>query len=372
MRVWPMRPQRKHSRSVLPFSPPSPLRFSENLLAVPDFQAIQLSIVTFHRFVTSGMMVAVFVTQISHHHWSETAGTTVDDCHDVSLLFCMIWEQMLLGCHLLFKFSGAHGKKNSQSHVFWQLVSSAFSVALFQIFPGLDGVSILAAFGGDKICLLSAADGAHKAASLRPVSAIVPNLVLVQLLGQSPELLLPSSRPKNVALLDPSRSSLCFHVEGVSQRLAASGSLRPSSPASALRALRRRSPPPNMTKFSNSAHSSFRTSRAPKSSAPPAGCATSYRPYCGEHSVLGASLGVLQTLFAGAPAVRGWFAPPTWQRWDLVRRREGSATMQTCAARLDLHTFVTSFPSACLCLQVPFVSPFTVLFLLILHECVRT
>ena len=49
------------------FPPPLPLirtRFSETLLAAPDFQAVQFSIVTFHRFVTTGMIVAVFVTQI--------------------------------------------------------------------------------------------------------------------------------------------------------------------------------------------------------------------------------------------------------------------------------------------------------------------
>ena len=68
--------------------------------------------------------------------------------------------------------------------------------------------SILAAFGGDKICLLSstlipAAEGSYKTAR----SATVPNLVLVQLLGQFLELLLPSSRSRNVAILGPSHSS---------------------------------------------------------------------------------------------------------------------------------------------------------------------
>ena len=105
-----MRPQRKHSLSVLPFPPRLPAwirkRNSENLLAVPDFQAVQLSIVTRHRFVTTGKMVGVFVTQISHHHWSKTAGTNVDDCHDVSLHLRTIWEQMLLGCQLFFKVCG--------------------------------------------------------------------------------------------------------------------------------------------------------------------------------------------------------------------------------------------------------------------------
>ena len=85
-------------------------------------------------------MIAIFVTQFSHHHWSKTTGTTVVDCHDVRAHLCIIREQMLSGCQLFFKVCGAHGEKNSQSHVFWQLVSSALSVALFQNFPGLDDV----------------------------------------------------------------------------------------------------------------------------------------------------------------------------------------------------------------------------------------
>ena len=90
-------------------------RFSEDFLAVPDFQAIQFSIFTFHRFVNAGTMVAVFVTQISHHHWSKAAGTPVDDSHDASLHLCIIREQMLLCCQFFFKVCGAHGKQNSQS-----------------------------------------------------------------------------------------------------------------------------------------------------------------------------------------------------------------------------------------------------------------
>ena len=82
-------------------------------------------------------MVAVFVAQISHHHWNKNAGTTVDDSHDASLHLGIIWEQMLLCCQLFF----------SQSHVVTQLVSSAFSVALFQNFPGSDAVREVINFG---------------------------------------------------------------------------------------------------------------------------------------------------------------------------------------------------------------------------------
>ena len=53
------------------------------------------------------------------------------------------------------------------------------------------------------------------------------------------------------------------------------------SPASALRAPRRRSLSPDTTKFSSSGRFSFRTGRALRSLAPPTGRATSYRPYSG-------------------------------------------------------------------------------------------
>ena len=132
--------------------------FSEDFLAVPDFQAIQFSIFTFHRFVTSSIKVAIFITQSSHFHWSKTAGTAVDNCHNVSLHLRIIWDQMLLRCQLFFQVCAAHRDKNCQSHVLRQLVSSAFSMALFQNFSVLDGVRQVVyvdSLRGDKICLLS-------------------------------------------------------------------------------------------------------------------------------------------------------------------------------------------------------------------------
>ena len=113
--------------------------------------------------------------------------------------------------------------------------------------------SIWAAFGGDRICLLSsrllpAAMGHTE----QPVSAFVPNLVLVQLIGKLPELLLRSLRSRNVVIIDPSRSSHRNHVVDVAQKSAVSGSLRSSSSASAPRAPRRRSLSPDTTKFSSS------------------------------------------------------------------------------------------------------------------------
>ena len=141
-------------------------RFRENFLSVPDFQTAQFSLFTFHRFGTSGVVVVVFIAQISHHHWRETTGTTVDDCHNVRLHLCIIWEQMLLCGQFFHKACEAHGEKDGQSfswpvgtwqtgfqvtfsvsHVHRHLVSSLFSVSLFKIFPGLDGVREVVYFG---------------------------------------------------------------------------------------------------------------------------------------------------------------------------------------------------------------------------------
>ena len=126
--------------------------------------------------------------------------------------------------------------------------------------------SISAAFGGDRICLLSsgllpAADGSWRAANLPHCSKHGSRSAPRTISGASPSVL----EVKNIAILGPSHSSCRTHAKSVSRRLASSGALRPSSPASALRAPLRRSPLPDMTKFSNSARSSFRTGRASKS-----------------------------------------------------------------------------------------------------------
>ena len=92
--------------------------FSENFIAISDLQTVQFSIFTFHEFVTTGMVVAVFIAQISHHPWSTTTGAIVDDCHDVCLYLRAVWEQVLLCCQLSLKICGTHGEENSKSHVY--------------------------------------------------------------------------------------------------------------------------------------------------------------------------------------------------------------------------------------------------------------
>ena len=134
--------------------------------------------------------------------------------------------------------------------------------------------SILAAFGGDKICLLSsklhpAVNGSYTAARLLHCST--------WFLFSSTDNLQSFSFSPNVAILDSSRSSLQSHVEDLSQRSAVSCFLRSSSPVSALHELRRRSLLPSTTRLSNLGRSSFRTDLASNSLAPPIGRATSYQ-----------------------------------------------------------------------------------------------
>ena len=137
------------------------------------------------------------------------------------------------------------------------------------VFPRLDACersSISAAFGGDKICLLSSkllpiADGSYKAGSLRHCSKSGSRSA-PRLHEQSPQLLLQSLRSRNDAILEPPRSSLQSHVGDLSRRLAVSCSPRSSSPVSALYVLRRRSLLPRRTRFSNLGRSSSRTNLA--------------------------------------------------------------------------------------------------------------
>ena len=82
--------------------------------------------------------------------------------------------------------------------------------------------------------------------------------------------------------------------------------LQSPSPVSALRAPRRRSLSPDTTKLFSSGRSSFRTSQASRSLAPPTGRANSCRPYCGEQ--FDASLDVLQKRVVTAPS-RPFFQP---------------------------------------------------------------
>ena len=115
-------------------------------------------------------------------------------------------------------------------------MASAFLVSLFKVVPSIDGVREVVYFGKFRwrqdvsavVQTLSSFVGHTK----QPVLAIVPNLVLFQLHGQPPELLIQSLRSRNVAILGPSRSSLQSHVGDLSRRSAVSCFLHSSSPVS--------------------------------------------------------------------------------------------------------------------------------------------
>ena len=105
-------------------------RFSEDFLAVPGFQAAQFSIFTFHRFVTAGKMVTIFVTQISHHHWSKITRVRLSR-RELHLRINRYKCCCAVNC---FKICGAHGEQNSQSNRFlgnWSPVRSRWRCPRF-------------------------------------------------------------------------------------------------------------------------------------------------------------------------------------------------------------------------------------------------
>ena len=148
------------------------LGFGENLLAISDLQAVHFSIFTFHEFVTTGTVTVN--AQISHHHRSKTTGATVDDCFDVGLHLCVVWKRVLLCRHLFLKVCGTHGEE--QIACLWVTGLQCVLGVVVRDFLRLGwcarGCLFLAAFGGDKTCLLSsrflpAAKGFLRAANLR-------------------------------------------------------------------------------------------------------------------------------------------------------------------------------------------------------------
>ena len=177
-----MRQQRKHSLSCSTLPSAFSVAFArivsgfgENFLTASAFQPVQFSIFTLYKFVTSGIVVAAFIAQISHHHWSKTASGTADDCYDVFIHLCTVWAQVLLCCQLFL----THGERRITSRMSfgnWSPVRSQCRCSRFsQDWMACERSPFWVTVGGDKICLLSsklppAAKGSYKAASLRHCS----------------------------------------------------------------------------------------------------------------------------------------------------------------------------------------------------------
>ena len=164
-------------------------------------------------------MIAIFVAQNSHHHWSKTAGTAVNSCHDVRLHFVHNpGTNVAVLSTFIFKFCGAHGEQNIQSHTGLRCVFGGVVPQCPRLGWCVRGrlfwrLSVETRFA----CCRPDSSQLPMGHTEQPVFAIVPNLVLVQLLGQPPELLLRSLRSRNVEILDTSRSSHRIHVEDASQ-----------------------------------------------------------------------------------------------------------------------------------------------------------
>ena len=175
--------------------------------------------------------------------------------------------------------------------------------------------SLLAVFGGDKICLLSskllpAASESYRAASLRycskPGSRSAPQTTSIA----SPSVLeiKQCCNSSSISLVTPKS---CWRFVTANRQLPVLCILHRLFQ----HARRRRSPLPSMTMFSNSGHSSSRIVPASNSSAPPPECVSSHQSDCEEYSILGRSsaemievlrepFGVLQILVVIVPVVR--------------------------------------------------------------------
>ena len=165
-------------------------------------------------------------------------------CHDASLHLCTIQGTNVAVQCQLSKVCGARGEKNSQSHVLRQLISSAFPMALFQEFPRLGWYVRGRLFWRLPVergfaCCRPDSSQLLTGHTEQPVSAIVPILVLVQLLGQLPEHPLRSLRSRNMLQL---LIHLVRHTEFMLKMRHRDRLLlvlcSSSSPVSALRALR--------------------------------------------------------------------------------------------------------------------------------------
>ena len=161
-------------------------RFSQDLLDVPDFQAIQFSIFTFPQIRHYQHDSSYLHHSKFYHHWSKTAGTAVDNDHTSSLHLCIIPEQLLLRCQLFSKSVG-HIERRRASRMSsgnWSPVRYRWRCSkISQAWMVCARSSILAAFGGDKICLLSsrllpAANGSQRAANFRHCSLPFVFLIL--------------------------------------------------------------------------------------------------------------------------------------------------------------------------------------------------
>ena len=120
-------------------------------------------------------------------HFQQTRHWWHRDCWPLRSLLC---------CQLLLKICGTHGEKNSESHVFGLLLSSAFPVSLLRIFPSSNGVREVVFLGvmwRQKSPAVAQTSSSCQWAIQRSWSSpFVPNLIPVQLHELHPELLLRS------------------------------------------------------------------------------------------------------------------------------------------------------------------------------------
>ena len=170
-------------------------RFGEDFLAISNFQTVHFSILAFHKFVMTGIVIAGPICSNFPYQRSRTTSVAVNDSGTLRQHLCVVWEQVLLCYQPFFMICWRIGEKYSESHIFGQLVSCALSVSLFKVLPDMENVATNHLF--------RRLSTRTRFAYYRPdivqlpmrrteqlVFVTVPDLVPVQINGSFPELLL--------------------------------------------------------------------------------------------------------------------------------------------------------------------------------------
>ena len=227
--IRPMRPERKHALSVLPFPPP---------LVLPVLESCWGLVKTFLPFLISKRYSSPSSLSTNSSLLARWLLSSSLKCpiifgarSQVRLLITVTMRAFICAqsgnkCCAVNSFSRSVGHverriASRMSSGNWSPVRSRCRRSRFsQVWMACERSSVLALFGGDKICLLSS----HSFQLLmrhakQLVFTIVPDLFPVQLHRQPPVLLVHSYRSRNV---DPSRPPLQSHVGGLLRRSAVS------------------------------------------------------------------------------------------------------------------------------------------------------
>ena len=115
-------------------------RFGEDFLAISNFQTVHFSILAFYKFVMTGIVIAGPICSNFPYQWSRTTSVAVNDSDTLRQHLCVVWEQVLLCYQPFLIICWRIGEKYSESHIFGQLVSCAFTKSFFKALPDMENV----------------------------------------------------------------------------------------------------------------------------------------------------------------------------------------------------------------------------------------